>query len=65
MFLTSSWYSFEDTAADEKRGWFIAHAHGASIRSLNLPIVMTRKMEHIFLASPDHLPIEPASVVRN
>ncbi len=34
---------------------------GASfLRSLDLPILMTRKMEHIFLASPDHLPIEHA-----
>jgi hypothetical protein len=51
VFLASSWYSTEDAAADKKRGWFVAHARGASFRSLNLPIVMTRKMEHIFLAS--------------
>ena len=47
-------------AADKKRGWFVAHSRGASFRSLDLPIVMTRKMEHIFLASQDHLPIEHA-----
>jgi hypothetical protein len=46
--------------ADKKRGWFIAHARGASFRSLNLPIVMTRNMEHILLASHDHLAIEYA-----
>ena len=55
VFLASSWYS-ADAGADKKRGWFVAHARGASFRSLNLPIVMTRKMEHIFLASHDHLP---------
>ena len=60
MFLASSWYSTEDATADKKRGWFVAHAGGASFRSLNLPIVMTRKMEHIFLASQDHLAIEHA-----
>ena len=49
-----------NTAADAKRSWFVSHARGASFRSLNLPIVMTRKMEHIFLASHDHLAIEPA-----
>jgi len=59
-FLASSWYSPEDAAADAKRSWFVSHARGASFRSLNLPIVMTRKMEHIFLASHDHLAIEPA-----
>lgn len=60
VFLASSWYSTEDTAAEQKRGWFIAHTRGASFRSLKLPVAMTRKMEHIFLASPDHLAIEHA-----
>jgi len=59
VFLVSSWYA-TDAAADRKRGWFVAHSRGASFRSLNLPIVMTRKMEHIFLASQDHLSIEHA-----
>lgn len=58
-FLASSWYA-TDSTADRKRGWFVAHSRGASFRSLNLPIVMTRRMEHLFLASPDHLPIEHA-----
>jgi hypothetical protein len=61
VFLASSWYATEDAAADDKkRGWFVAHARGVSFRSLNLPVVMTRKMEHIFLASHDHLAIEHA-----
>ena len=58
-FLASSWHA-TDSAADKKRGWFVAHSRGVSFRSLDLPIVMTRKMEHIFLASQDHLPIEHA-----
>jgi PcfJ-like protein len=58
-FLASSWYA-TDSTGDTKRGWFIAHSRGTSFRSLNLPIVMTRRMEHLFLASPDHLPIEHA-----
>ena len=60
VFLASSWYSSEDATADKKRGWFVAHARGASFRSLNLPIVMTRRMERIFLASHDHLEVEHA-----
>lgn len=59
VFLASSWYA-TDSAADKKRGWFVAHSRGVAFRSLNLPIVMTRKMERIFLASQDHLPIEHA-----
>jgi hypothetical protein len=60
VFMASSWYSREGATPDKKRGWFVAHARGATFRSLDLPIVMTRKMEHIFLGSPDHLPIERA-----
>lgn len=60
MFLASSWHSAEDAAGDKKRAWFISHAGGASFRSLDLPIVMTRRMERIFLASRDHLMIDPA-----
>jgi hypothetical protein len=59
LFLASSWYSTQ-AAGDKMRSWFVAHARGASFRSLDLPIVMTRKMEHIFLASQDHLAIEHA-----
>ena len=58
-FLASVWYA-TDAAADKKRGWFVAHSRGASFRSLDLPIMLTRKMEHIFLTSQDHLPIEHA-----
>jgi len=58
-FLASCWHA-TDAAADQKRQWFVAHSRGASFRSLDLPMVMTRKMEHIFLASQDHLPIEQA-----
>jgi hypothetical protein len=58
-FLAASWHA-TDAAADKKRGWFVAHSRGASFRSLDLPILMTRKMERIFLASQDHLSIEHA-----
>ena len=59
VFLASAWHA-ADTNADKKRCWFVSHSRGSSFRSLDLPIAMTRKMEHIFLASQDHLPIEHA-----
>jgi hypothetical protein len=59
-FLGASWYAVDDASAEKKREWFVAHARGASFRSLDLPIVMTRKMEHIFLTSRDHLAFEHA-----
>jgi PcfJ-like protein len=59
-FLMASWYAIDDAYAERKREWFVAHTRGASFRSLDLPIVMTRRMEHIFLRSHDHLAIEHA-----
>jgi hypothetical protein len=59
-FLAASWYATDDADGERTREWFVAHARGASFRSLDLPIDMTRKMEHIFLASQNHLGIEPA-----
>jgi hypothetical protein len=58
-FLASAWYA-TDLGGDKKRGWFIGHARGRRFRSLGVPIEMTRKMEDIFLASQNHLPIEYA-----
>jgi PcfJ-like protein len=58
-FMASVWHAV-DAAGDKKRSWVIAHSRGASFRSLDLPVIMTRKMEHIFLASHDHLALEPA-----
>ena len=59
-FLGSSWYALDDVFADRKRDWFIAHGRGARFRSLDLPIAMTSRMEHIFLASRDHFSVERA-----
>ena len=58
-FLASSWYATDGYAA-RKRAWFVAYSRGASFRSLDLPILMTRRIEHVFLKSHDDLPIEHA-----
>ena len=47
-------------AYDAVREAFVAHARGASFRSLDLPIEMTRQMEHIFVASQEHFSVEHA-----
>ena len=59
-FLAASWYATDDASAERKREWFVVHAGGASFRSLDLPMRMTRRMEHIFLKSHDHLEIDYA-----
>jgi hypothetical protein len=60
QFLAEAWWATDDRYAERKRGWFVAHGRGASVRSLDLPIAMTRKMEDLFLKSRDHLSIEQA-----
>lgn len=60
VFLAGVWYGTDDEFSHSKREWFVAHSRGSSFRSLNLPIRMTRRMEHIFLASGDHFSIEYA-----
>jgi len=59
-FLSAAWYATDEAFGEAKRRWFVAHGAGASLRSLGLPIQMTRRMEHVFLASPDHFGIEYA-----
>jgi PcfJ-like protein len=60
VFLGSAWYACGEPYAAAKRRWFIRHAAGVRFRSLDLPMDMTRRMEHIFLASPEHCGIDYA-----
>jgi len=57
-FLASAWFGADDLI--DRRRWFVAHAGGRRFRSLALPIAMTRRMEHIFLRTPDHVVLEHA-----
>lgn len=59
-FLGAAWYATDDPFADAKRRWFVAHGAGASLRSLDLPIRLTRRMEHLALKAPAHVSIEHA-----
>jgi hypothetical protein len=59
-FLASVWFGTGTPTRLERRRWFIAHARGQRFRSLALPFAMTRRMEHFFLRTPDHLSIDPA-----
>lgn len=56
-FLTSAWYLPEGRGNERQQRWFVMHGNGSSFRSLDLPISMTRRMEDIFLRSPDHMDI--------
>ena len=57
-FLASAWHAADDDPWGEaKRRWFTAHAAGRSFRTLDLPVAMSRRMEHLFLQSPAHADI--------
>lgn len=58
-FLASAWFANGAFGEDQRR-WFIEHAAGAPFRALSLPVPLTRRMEHHFLHSPDHLSIGQA-----
>ena len=59
-FLAAAWYAADDPSGKAKRRWYLAHARGASFRSLDLPIDLTRRMEALLLKSRDHFEIEYA-----
>lgn len=59
-FLSSVWFGHNTLDRVERRSWFIAHAQGQRFRSLGLPIAMTRRMEHVFLRTPDHVAFDHA-----
>lgn len=59
-FLASVWFGERTSARIARRRWFLAHARGERFRTLELPITMTRRMEDIFLRTPDHIAIDPA-----
>ncbi len=62
VFLSKVWYgaAVEDAEADRARRWFVDFAAGRRLRDLDLPIILTRRMEHAFLHSPGHLSVYAA-----
>jgi hypothetical protein len=59
-FLASAWFDRWRRPACDPCQWFVDHARGKSIRSLALPVGLTRRMAHEFLRTPDHVPIHHA-----
>lgn len=59
--LAGVWFDDEDTDGSEARRWFVAHAAGRRFRDIeDMPLRLTRRMEHILLTSPPHLPLRAA-----
>jgi hypothetical protein len=57
-FLASVWFGAGSARERVRREWFVAQARGRPLRTLALPIVMTRRMRHVFLGTPDHLSLD-------
>ena len=52
--LDAAWDQPLGAAGFREQSWYIRVARGAALRSLNLPIVLTRRMEHYARLAPDH-----------
>jgi hypothetical protein len=59
-FLASVWFGKSTPADSERRRWFIALARGKSVRSLPLPVALTRRMAHELMRTPDHVGFDHA-----
>src|SRR2546422_500101 len=46
--------------AFRQQAWFIRLGRGASFRALNLPLILTRRMEHYVRQAPDHYTLSQA-----
>jgi len=59
--MTGVWFGADEPANRDERRWWIAHASGRRFRDIEgLPVQLTRKMEHLLIASPPHLPLRAA-----
>jgi hypothetical protein len=59
--LASVWFEDDEADGGEAQRWFVAHAAGQRFRDIEgLPLQLTRRMEHILLTSPPHLPLRAA-----
>lgn len=59
-FMDSAWDLALGAEGFRQQSWYIRLGRGSSLRSLNLPMVLTRNMEHHVRQAPDHLTIAQA-----
>lgn len=59
-FMDSAWDLPDGPEGFRQQSWFIRLGRGASFRSLNLPLTLTRRMEHFVRQAPDHYSVPQA-----
>lgn len=60
-FMDSAWDLPSGAEAFRQQSWSIRLGRGMSFRSLNLPLILTRQMEHLVRHAPDHYTAHQAS----
>jgi hypothetical protein len=59
-FMDSAWDLSDGPEGFRQQSWFIRIGRGASFRSLNLPLALTRRMEHYLRKAADHFSVSQA-----
>jgi hypothetical protein len=59
-FMDSAWDLSDGPEGFREQAWFIRLGRGASFRSLNLPLALTRRMEHFLRQARDHYSVSQA-----
>ncbi len=59
-FMDSVWDLAAGPEGFRQQSWYIRLGRGASFRTLSLPLVLTRKMEHFVRQAPDHYTVSQA-----
>ena len=53
--LDSAWFGGWDQEAQRQQGWFVHVGNGQNIRTADLPLVLSKRMAHIFAEAPSEL----------
>src|SRR5439155_10581945 len=59
-FMDSVWDLPPGPEAFRQQSWYIRVARGESFRSLNIPLTVTKRMEHLIRQAPDHYTVTQA-----
>ena len=54
-FLDSVWFGGWDQEAQRQQGWFVHVGSGQNIRTADLPLVLSKRMAHVFAEAPSGL----------
>lgn len=59
-FLAAVWFGEDRRTERVRRKWFVEHAAGRPLRRLQMPFVMSRRMEDELVRTADHVPVNHA-----